>query len=483
MATYYVSAQTGNNTYSGTAEDEAKLTIQAGLDLLSTGGDILYIAPGTYRGPIWGSGQSGSEGNPIKIIGDMHCEQFTGENPGYIRVTAATGADEMTTLTGSPGEPTHLFDLWGEDEWEIYNMHFDGNSNNDLSVSDLSRGTYASTTRRIAFYNCAWTNFGRTAVQGSEVYDSFISSSYIGVVDCRVKNSVIMAGYYASYGNALPGFSSLTGCILTSGYSCGYKTTMYNCINLGAIYATVQCDVNNSIFHSSYYGPYNNDVDVNARLNNVLVQNSRFLSRACENSTTGYWDSNYEDTYESTTTNWTQTGMLRWDPYRIREHLFKAFLPLDNIGLVGIGDAGLSAALTADRFGEPTAGVNGDKMIGPYVVDRVSESFDSNHYNSTGPGFVIDGVGSKSFDLLVSSGYDVSISAYTKVFGTPHEDATLSIWGEGITTSSSGSMSADWTALQVSVSGSEIKRDQKIHFTIANTDSSITAAFSDIRVF
>jgi len=52
MATYYVSAQTGNNTYSGTAEDEAKLTIQAGLDLLSTGGDILYIAPGTYRGPI-----------------------------------------------------------------------------------------------------------------------------------------------------------------------------------------------------------------------------------------------------------------------------------------------------------------------------------------------------------------------------------------------------------------------------------------------
>jgi len=97
-----------------------------------------------------------------------------------------------------------------------------------------------------------------------------------------------MSGYYASYGSALPGFSSLTGCILTSGYSCGYRTTMYNCINLGAIYATVQCDVNNSIFHSSYYGPYNNDVDVNARLNNVLVQNSRFLSRACENSTTGY---------------------------------------------------------------------------------------------------------------------------------------------------------------------------------------------------
>jgi len=66
-------------------------------------------------------------------------------------------------------------------------------------------------------------------------------------------------------------------------------------------------------------------------------------------------------------------------------------------------------------------------MIGPYVVDRVSESFDSNHYNSTGPGFVIDGAGSKSFDLLVSSGYDVSISAYTKVFGTAHEDVTLSV--------------------------------------------------------
>ena len=52
MANYYVSAQTGSDANAGTSVGAAKLTIQAGLDLLSTGGDTLYIAPGTYRGPI-----------------------------------------------------------------------------------------------------------------------------------------------------------------------------------------------------------------------------------------------------------------------------------------------------------------------------------------------------------------------------------------------------------------------------------------------
>ncbi len=483
MANYYVSAQTGNDSNAGTSVGAAKLTIQAGLDLLSTGGDTLYIAPGTYRGPIWGSGQAGSAGNPIKVIGDINCEQFSTETPGYIRVTAATGADEMTTLTGSPGEPTHLFDLWGEDEWEISNIHFDGNSNNDLSTVDLSRGTYASTTRRIAFYNCAWTNFGRTAVQGSEVYDSFISGSYMGTVDCRVKNSVIMAGYYATYGSALPGFSSLTSCIITSGYSCGYRTHMYNCINLGGIYATVTCDVNNSIYHSSYYGAYNNDADTDAKLNNVLVQNGRFLSRLCENSTTGFWDSNYEDTYEATTTNWTQTGMWRLDPFRARDHLFKAFSPLDNLGLVGIGDPSLSSTMTADIFEEPTSGVNGDKMIGPYAVDRVTEIFDSEYYYGRGPGIVIEGKGNKVFDLLVSSGLTVNVDVWVKPFGTPHEPMSLTIFGENIASKIDTTYSLSWDILTATVSASEIKFDQKLKIKLSNSDNSITASFSDIRVY
>ena len=42
MATFYVSAQTGNDSNNGTAVGTAKATVQAGIDLMDSAGDVLY---------------------------------------------------------------------------------------------------------------------------------------------------------------------------------------------------------------------------------------------------------------------------------------------------------------------------------------------------------------------------------------------------------------------------------------------------------
>ena len=49
MATYYVSATTGNDSNNGESVATAKATIGAGENLATSAGDIVYIAPGNYR--------------------------------------------------------------------------------------------------------------------------------------------------------------------------------------------------------------------------------------------------------------------------------------------------------------------------------------------------------------------------------------------------------------------------------------------------
>ena len=48
MATYYVSAQNGNDSNNGTSVGTAKASYSAGIALLSSAGDKLYIGPGYY---------------------------------------------------------------------------------------------------------------------------------------------------------------------------------------------------------------------------------------------------------------------------------------------------------------------------------------------------------------------------------------------------------------------------------------------------
>ena len=49
MATYYVSATTGNDSNDGSTAALAKATVGAGENLATSAGDVVYIAPGNYR--------------------------------------------------------------------------------------------------------------------------------------------------------------------------------------------------------------------------------------------------------------------------------------------------------------------------------------------------------------------------------------------------------------------------------------------------
>jgi len=97
MATYYVSATTGNDSNDGTSVGTAKATIGAGENLATSAGDIVYIAPGTYRELVV-HGYSGTASNRIYFIGDPDCEIFgNAVKPGVVRITLAADSNEFAS--------------------------------------------------------------------------------------------------------------------------------------------------------------------------------------------------------------------------------------------------------------------------------------------------------------------------------------------------------------------------------------------------
>ena len=103
MAIYYVSATTGHDSADGSAPipDGAgagpKATIGAAENLATSAGDIVYIAPGTYRETVT-HGYSGTAANRIYFIGDPDCEIFGNTvKPGVVRMTLAADTNEFAS--------------------------------------------------------------------------------------------------------------------------------------------------------------------------------------------------------------------------------------------------------------------------------------------------------------------------------------------------------------------------------------------------
>ena len=136
MATYYVSGQNGNDASAGTSVATAKKTIDSGLSLCSSDGDILIIGPGTYREVLTNGDFSGmggtTPGNEGKVIGDPDASHFTDDKPGPVRITKKD-IDEVDTSTNSAAPVTvatnHL---------HFHNIIFEGAASNNHSTTGTS---------------------------------------------------------------------------------------------------------------------------------------------------------------------------------------------------------------------------------------------------------------------------------------------------------------------------------------------------------
>ena len=241
MATYYVSATTGHDSTDGLAPvpDGAgagpKATIGAAENLAQSAGDVVYIAPGTYRESV-SHGYSGTSGNRIYFIGDPDCEIFPkgygssaqarGVSPGIVRITRAD-ADEL----GDDTSGGSTINTSGRDYITWKNVHVDGIVSGVNAYNDRNTGYGFRASGGVADYlethNCMVQNMGY----------GFSNVRY--VKDC------------VAYGNTLGGY-----------YYCG---EVRNSISFGNRYGAYLCDfVVNSIMQGIQYACYLSDIVFNS---------------------------------------------------------------------------------------------------------------------------------------------------------------------------------------------------------------------------
>jgi len=102
MATYYVRTDGDNsNTGTGPATTQAWQTIGKvfASGSVVTGGDIVYIAPGTYTESI--NVLATSPTSKVQIIGNPTASQFPGVNAGVVKLSAFNAAGTSVTFANT----------------------------------------------------------------------------------------------------------------------------------------------------------------------------------------------------------------------------------------------------------------------------------------------------------------------------------------------------------------------------------------------
>ena len=211
MATYYVSSTTGNDSNAGTSVGAAKATLGAGENLATTAGDIVYIAPGTYREKVV-HGYSGTAADRIYFIGDPDCEIFTAITPGIIRVTISDAND-----IAENGGTQYIIKSNGKDYITWKNVYVDGGSGGVAAHNDNNNtyGFYANTELdNMEIINCMGQHLAYACYRVAYVYDSVMMgyaygisagyiadrcigiAPYIGISSVNLARNCVASGYY-----------------------------------------------------------------------------------------------------------------------------------------------------------------------------------------------------------------------------------------------------------------------------------------------
>ena len=234
-------------------------------------GDIVYIAPGTYRENIT-LAHDGTSANPIKWIGDVNAEVFTAQNPGIIRITSADTNEVLSTGT------TPTVTMSGVDYQQFYNITFDGHGKSTTNTSGEHVAVYYTTSTGTLFRNCHFQG-GYAGVY--RAYDGTF-------VDCLFSNSLI--GIYGQSGNDTPNvigcvaMCSSVGFIIVSAYNslsiCGKRgfqnSETVNCASAGGEYgywSTSNNTTNENCVSWANYFPFAGSADNKMHLRGAVAAN------------------------------------------------------------------------------------------------------------------------------------------------------------------------------------------------------------------
>jgi hypothetical protein len=160
MATYYVRTD-GNDSNTGLGSSTALAWQTIGKVFASgsvvTGGDIVYIAPGTYTESI--SVLATSPTSEVQIIGNPTASQFGGVSAGVVKLSAYNTAGTTATFSN-----TYLISGTSKNYYSFSNMVFEANHSNVVS------GVSFVPCRYIKFTNCIFRTENTPGVtQGSQL--------------------------------------------------------------------------------------------------------------------------------------------------------------------------------------------------------------------------------------------------------------------------------------------------------------------------
>mgnify|MGYP006144932421 CR=1 FL=1 len=227
MATAYVSSS-GTAAYPGSVNAPTSLATAFST---AGAGDIVYIAPGTYRGTFT-LGVSGTAGNTIQFIGDAGATQaISGIAPGIVRIT------NIITDTAFPTNATMLT-ATSRNYWSFEGIYFDGYGTT-INQAALSLVTCTN----FSFTKCTFGNFRQTSVSMTTSAGVAVNASF-SKCTFATGSTGIAFGAPTHSGNYSVGLT-LTDCfalgnliqMATSGAGSGStnagNVVIYNCCGFG----------------------------------------------------------------------------------------------------------------------------------------------------------------------------------------------------------------------------------------------------------
>ena len=538
MATYYVSATTGNDSNNGESVATAKATIGAGENLATSAGDIVYIAPGNYRETVT-HGYSGNNNNRIYFIGDPDCEIFTTISPGVVRITRASDSNELAAgNTGTTSGP--VIRTNGKDYITWKNVHVDGNSSGVSSRTDsnTSYGFYAnSTADYLETINCMAQSIDEGFRNVQNIDNCVAWNVESGFSYCANVDRSLAFGCYYGARNCT---GTIKNSILHGHWVCAYYcTTVINSILFGGYYQTLgfgNADfINDSMFLGGRHaiGAFNTTDTSQIICSGSYVAGSYVLNRFGKIHGLGWgflqlyqWVStpvvgrNGSTNMTSDGLLFEQKGMTLWSMNDARKVIegFKPSLFTKAIqgctteqfnttaGATDIFGNPRIMGSTRDIFMEGSDHVTSSRDIGPFEFSNVSVT---GSVSSSQPGFSVTDEGIFRIPITVSASSSVTASiglrhnagsgtavkpqfqlrfsetnataSNVSAFTTTANQELLS--GSNLTIQSVTSTAADNVFETISVSGSFDKQHElELLFINQQTGSDSISTFSDLEI-